>query len=729
MSISFLNLEGSPKIDDSKWLNNCFMLTRSTMNSAAYKAMMLSPADSKFTDTRVGGNKAINMPPAYTRHADPRASGLNMKNVSGTKPAGQGEYWSMQIDDNAQLIHVQFGVPTFRGMLSFFSGASNIEAGLLARTGRVGLGWYVGKAVGFVVGLRLLPFILVGTLIKFLVNRTGSRYYNMRPAMHTYWNRVNFIANSIAVNEGLVDRYEAEEEGKVEPSSNARVGEIAKAAHLAAPELFKDDGSVDVYRIASRYQELANARRKFLETVAKQGEVQPLVNRIIEYSYVQKYSAGQRDMDELLAIHDTEYGSPAYHDGIDQMSAELASSASASAVAGAMNGDVPQPTDGQAAPVAPDNGSNSGGSTDQSVSAGGSTEATVKEDYLPMDGHIKNNGGPDPKTALERKPGWFENWWSNTSEQAKAGFDGAFSWVCFKVNATGSVSASFSNSTTTPEIKSTINGFSAQAASMRFNFSQGATGIPGLDAVTKGIKDTVMGFASGISLTGLVSLAGSSYLDIPDTWENSDASLPTESYEIHLRSPYGNTLSRYINLHIPLSMLLAGALPISTGRQTYTSPFICKLISVGRSNMDLAMIDNLNVTHGVGNLGFTRDGKPLGIDISLSFKDLNRAVHAPIDTGGSLLNPLNAMAIFDDDNNFNYYLNSLAGVSVADQVLATRRLERNARIRMLQYSSYFSTSHMTLAVTESMPGRALRSVASAASLVFPSIAPGMDKIR
>ena len=136
---------------------------------------------------------------------------------------------------------------------------------------------------------------------------------------------------------------------------------------------------------------------------------------------------------------------------------------------------------------------------------------------------------------------------------------------------------------------------------MRFNFSQGATGIPGLDTVMSGLKEVALGFAEGVSLMGLVSLAGSSFIDIPDTWEDSSANLPSESYEIHLRSPYGNTLSRYMNIHIPLSMLLAGALPISTGRQTYASPFICKLISVGRSNMDLAMIDSLSVTHGVGN--------------------------------------------------------------------------------------------------------------------------------
>ena len=207
MAISFLNLTSSPKIKDNQWLANCFMLSSNNIAPAAYKSMMLSSANWKFTDTRIGGNVAINMPPAYTRFADPRASGLNQKNVHGTRPAGLGEYWSDQIDANAQIIHMQFGVPTFRGMLSFFAGVSDIKAGLLARTGRVPIAFYVGQVVGFVVGLRLLPFILAGKVIQFIMNRNGSRYYNLKPAMHPYWNRVNLIANMIAVSEGLVDRF------------------------------------------------------------------------------------------------------------------------------------------------------------------------------------------------------------------------------------------------------------------------------------------------------------------------------------------------------------------------------------------------------------------------------------------------------------------------------------------------------------------------------------------
>ena len=206
MTISFLDLSSSPKINDNDWVHDCFMLSSKQIPAAAYKMMMRSSADHKVSDTRPGGNLAINMPPAYTRFADPRSSGLPINGPYGVRPVGLGMYWSDQIDENAQIIHMQFGVSTFRGMLSFFTSVSNIEAGILARTGRVSVSFFIGKAVGFVVGLRLLPFMLVGKAIKFLMNRTGSKYYNFKPAMHPYWSRVNFIANSIAVAEGLVDR-------------------------------------------------------------------------------------------------------------------------------------------------------------------------------------------------------------------------------------------------------------------------------------------------------------------------------------------------------------------------------------------------------------------------------------------------------------------------------------------------------------------------------------------
>lgn len=742
MTISFLNLSNSPKIKDRDWLANCFMLSSKNVPPAAYKLMWMSSANWKFTDTRVGGNIAINNPPAYTRFADPRASGTNAKNVNGTAPAGLGEYWADQIDAHSQIIHLQFGVPAFRGMLSFFSGVSDIKAGLLARTGRVPITFYVGEVVGFVVGLRLLPFILAAKVINFVLNRNGSRYYNLKPAMHPYWNRVNTIANMIAVSEGLVDRFAVIGENKfaayvdgnnsfeknlensktaLEPSDRVAVGKLVAAAHAAVPELFLPKGGVDVYRIASRYQELANSRRDYLESMANQTSVDGLLTRIIEYSYVKTYNTGTRGIEELRQIHKTEYADEKSHDATNDLFATKAREAADAALTTAISSDPVQPTDG-APPTQPASQAGDGSSAT-------SNENTGDDSFVPLYNSLSSTDNTDGSRKV--KDGWFKSWWNGLSTKMSAGFNGGFSWVAFRVNPTGSQTANFSNSTTTPEIKSMINSFSSSAAKLRFNFSQGATGIPGIDTITEGVKNITLGLmsGSGIGIAGLVSLAGSSFVDVPDTWEDSSATLPQESYDIHLRTPYGNVLSRYLNLHIPLSMLLAGALPISTGRQSYASPFICKLISVGRSNIDLGMIDSLSVTHGVGNIGFNRDKKPLGIDINFTVKDLNRAVHAPIDTGGTMLNPLSALSIFDDDNAFNFYINTLAGVSVADQVLAKNRFDRNLRIKMMEYNSFFSTGHLSLAATESSPGRALRSIASASSLVFPSLAPGMNRIQ
>ena len=714
--------------------------------------MMLSSAHRKFTDTRIGGNVAINMPPAYTRFADPRATGLNVKNIRGTRPAGLGMYWSDQIDDNAQIIHLQFGVPTFRGMLSFFTSVSNVEAGILARTGRVPISFFVGQIVGFVVGLRLLPYILIGKVIKYLLNRQGSKYYNFKPAMHPYWNRVNFIANSFAVSEGIVDRtygptsektlanasvtssenFERNLENNntaLEPSTVAADTRLMRAAHAACPELFLPNGGVDVYRIAMRYQSLANARREFIEKLAKNDDANTLVSRLIEGMYVKKYDVNREEtIHDLREIHKTEYAGKNFHDGVEGAMDTLTKDEAKKALSSAMAGSTTTADQANSGTALTGENPSSSGTTATSNGSTGSNEAVIDRTkaYDTFDTTLV----ADPVTG-ENKPkdGWFKGWWTGLTNDMKSGYAGAFSWVSFKVNATGPVSASFSNSTSTPEIKSSINGFSSTAAKMRFNFSQGATGIPGIDTLVSGIKNAALGFASGVELMGLVSLAGTSFIDIPDTWEDSSANLPSESYDIHLRSPYGNALSRYMNLYIPLSLLLAGALPISTGRQSYASPFICQLYSVGRSATKLGMIDNLQITHGVGNVGFSRDNKPLGIDINLTVKDLNRSVHAPIDTGGMILNPLNALSIFDDDNAFNEYMNVLTGMSVADMTMATRKLHRSIQLRMMQYDSFFSAGHLTLAATESAPGRALRSVGSVAGLVFPSVAPGMNRIN
>lgn len=694
---------------DSDWVRKSFMLSNDVADARFKKLTSTTSADYKFTDTRLGGNWAINQPPAFCRNADPRVSGINVENTSGDAPRGMGTYWSTAIDDNMQIIHMRFGVPEYTGLVSFFSGFNDIEASLLARTGRVPITFYAGQVVGAIVGLRLLPFVLIGAMFKFLLGRTHSKYYYLRPTMHTYWNRVNFIANNIAVSMGLIQKIpvsQLELEAELEdPMSLENNGKLLEMAHQAAPRIFRKDGGVDAYYIATRVQTLAIQRRNLLvDRLSKPSSAQSLQQTANRLMYEEKLRAAQNNtFDEMMKQQTSSPNGkpePQFTDDVfnNSVKAEMEKQ-----TANALSGTTQTADQANAQPATLNN--------DGSVNTQQEWQNTTYADqtYVPMwDYYVKGQEG-----TLVKKPGWIRS--LITSMQSN--FNRGYEYVGFKVDATGPISASFSNQAGEPELSSSINGLSSSMLSKRFSFSNGATGIPGVDTVLSSVKDFALGLAAGVDLAGLISLAGSSFVDIPDHWQSSSADLPTEQYTIPLRSPYGNKLSRFMNLMFPLSMLLAGALPISHGRQSWGSPFLCEVFSVGRTIKRLAMIESLSVTHGVGNLGFNRSNEALGIDITMNVKDMNRLFHAPIDTGFRWSAPLKG--IFDDENAFNDYISVISSTGMAELTVPTRRFAKNVNLRLAQLDSFWSTSNLTMAVADSQPARFVKAIAGLNAATAP----------
>ncbi len=694
---------------DSDWVKKSFMLSDEIADQRYIKLTQTSSADYKFTDTRLGGNWVINQPPAICRNADPRVSGINVENTSGDAPRGMGRYYSTAIDDNMQMIHIRAGYPEYTGSISFFSGFNDIEASLLARTGRVPLTFYAGQVVGAIVGLRLLPFVLIGAMFKFLMGRSHSKYYYLRPAMHTYWNRVNFIANNIAVSMGLIQKIptsqlelEAELEDPMSLENNAALLEMA---HQAAPRIFRKNGGVDAYYIANRVQILAMQRRNLIvDRLSKPTSAQQLQQTANRLMYEEKIRLTQNSYFEDMMNQQTSgpNGKPEPQFTEDTFStsvkAEMEKETATALAGGTQTAD--QANEQQATMNA-----------DGSVNAQQETTATTYADqtYVPMwDYFVKGQEG-----TLVKKEGWIRS----LVTTMQSNFNRGYEYIGFKVDATGPISAAFNNQAGEPQLSSDINGMSASMASKRFSFSNGATGIPGVDSVLSGVKDFALGLAAGVDLAGLISLAGSSYVDIPDHWQASSASLPTEQYNIPLRSPYGNKLSRFMNLMFPLSMLLALALPISHGRQSWGAPFLCEVYSIGRTIKRLAMVESLSVTHGVGNLGFNRSNEALGIDVSLGIKDMNRLYHAPIDTGFRWSAPLKG--IFDDDNAFNDYISVLSSTGMAELTVPTRRFAKNMNLRLAQMDSFWSTSNLSMAVADSQPARFVKALAALSSETAP----------
>lgn len=278
-------------------------------------------------------------------------------------------------------------------------------------------------------------------------------------------------------------------------------------------------------------------------------------------------------------------------------------------------------------------------------------------------------------------------------------FDDALDWASFKVDYTGPVSESFSSTVVESDLASKLNQTSAASKSAYFSFAGGNV-FSGADKIVGAATDFAKGALNSFGASGLVSLAGSAFVDIPKHWENSTANMPRSNYTMQLVSPYGNPLSQMINMYIPLCMILTAALPKSAGKQAYTWPFLVELYDVGRAQTRLGMIDSVSVTRGITNLGFNKDKNPLGIEVSFSIVDMSSIMSMPVSAGFSL-NPKEGVT--DDENLYSDYLNILASVDMSNQIYFLNKMKLRAIQRMRNYR-YFFTQQNAAAFLRNLPG-------------------------
>jgi hypothetical protein len=316
---------------------------------------------------------------------------------------------------------------------------------------------------------------------------------------------------------------------------------------------------------------------------------------------------------------------------------------------------------------------------------------------------------------------YLDKWWSaanskvvgednktNTTEEAKkdedsnAGFfdflkaeldDGA-GFASFRVNATGSIGDTFSNQVTESDLQNKMNSTSASSRSTMFNLANGniSDGMIGtaIGKIIGGVTDVVSGIADGLGASGLAMLGGAAFVDIPKHWQSSSANIGKSTYTIHLSALYGNPISQAIDMDLPLCMLLAAAMPISTGKQSYTSPFLVELYDKGRCQTRLGIIDSMTVTRGTSNLAFNTEGNAMGIDVTFSVLDLSSVMHMPISAGFSL-DP--TAGIFDDDTIYTDYMAVLSAMDLKDQIYVWPKFKNNLTRALAKWDTWTSPAY------------------------------------
>lgn len=647
---------------DSDWIRRSFLVKKDELDpkSDDFKRRFFTTLVYDYTDTKPGGSLCINPPPARTRHADIRVKSA----VTGL--LGKGRFYKEAIDDNAQIIHMRFGVEQHNSLTSFFTGFYNSAASQVARTGRTNNEFFygLGKVAGFVVQLaswKLLAVHFLGAAVNFLSKTPHSKFYYLKPTMALYWNAVTTMVNHLAVNRGIVPRVFGDEvTNALDPNyTGAAAGPIM---HQIMPTIFNKRGSVDVYALANRAKRLERQRylimRDKLDKAREMGitDMQKVVREILNTP--------------LPSASNSEPSLEAYLQRWFTVST-------------------------------PKSEAQEGGSTSESLEDTFGSGTDKKEGYL--DSLIK----------------------FGTAEE-----DDGSQFASFRVNATGPIQNSFSNTVGESNLQSRINGMSADMRSKRFDFAGGNLVGGAIGAAFGAVKDAVSSFATGVldsvQMSGLATLAGSAFVDMPKYWQSSMANLPTMSYTINLVAPYHNPVSQLINIDIPLCMLLAGVLPKSTGTQTYTGPFILELFDRGRCQTRLGMIDSMSITRGTGNVGFNQDGKALGVDVTFTVVDMSSILHMPIaenfsftqaaiqsvgqaiggDAGEAAAITMTGGA-FSPDTVFSDYMAVLSGMSLPDQVHGFRHMKLNLTRRMAAFETWKSPAHMASFFGDTLPGRAM----------------------
>lgn len=651
------NADATERIKDSSWVSHSMMTRSLTYEAGDDMLRFFSSADLKFEDTSLGGNFVINPRPQFTRYADPRAKGLmsDTKDVSVAEDKGRfgmGHYYAEAIDDTHQTIHMRFGIPEFNSLVGYVRNFFNNDLNRLATRGRIspGISDFLYYASKLVVGwpfraLHLVEYGLktISNFFSFIMKVPGSKYYYVRPTMVMYWAAVTNMVNMIASYRGWMSVTGKIKDPALDPKTRVKSSmdkDEANFLHTHLPDIFSETGFIDVYKAATRAERIRISVNEEIHTGLEKANTDEDFKK-----FTMDFLDGKR------SYNDAKYSGNTLERAWDSF-------------ASSGYGKVED------------------GDSDNILSNEKAMRSSANESAE------RQNPTKDPTKHSSQK---IDSW----TKHMEAVFRDGAEFATFRVDHTGSVEESFQSSTGETDIAQKFNSASAQGRAAKFSLFGGNVDGGPIDVIKNGLGSIIDGGIQGIPFVGdtimglLKSGGGAAYADIPEYWQNSSASMPRMSYTMQLVAPYGNPVSQMINIYIPLCMILAGALPLSTGKQSYTSPFLCQVFDQGRCQTRLGIIDSLQITRGVSNLGFNKKKQAMAVDVSFTVKDLSTVMHMPIATGFAL-DPLEG--IFDEDTIFTDYISVLASNNLGKNIYVSQKFNKRLMARYRQIQQQTSSS-------------------------------------
>lgn len=724
-------------IIDKEWVMGKFMTPSEDLTNLDKANRFFSTTGWKFSSTRIGYSLAINARPQFTRYADikgnlrqagyqdsldnadfvkdsdrkvDKATGVKYHDKTKIDPlfqnvgvlpkapgayqlgVGMGRYYSEAIDDNATTIFMEFGVPEFNSLLSYFTRAIDPADQLLANKGRIPMMYYFGAAISGFITFCAFPWttilIWIGKGIVEFFFGGDLNYYYLKPAMHMYWSTVSNIVTQIATELGMLPPFllqKSNEAGRIGMHAKIDADDIA-ALSAYSPDIVKSKtGYLDIYAVALRMQKIAiyQSRREYqnyVENYETEGDKKPNANEIMGY-VVETHAKDQKPLrypgegvfakiDQTLSLKSfllrmgndqlTEHDKTLrmWYDGFEK-NVDKAKKMFKSNADGSEDKEDIVP-DYQRPPNIPD------------------------EVTSPV-----SNASTGELMISQGEQTFFESMADNFDSAIRDGGQ----WAIFNVDYQGQVSESISSSVSDINTGGMFKSVAQASRNVKFDLAGGNI-IPGMSEM----KDQLAAFATGAignAAWGLgnaiLGLLGGGFVDIPKKWDDSDISLPTINYTMSLVSPYGNMLSQLQNIYIPLAMILAGSLPLKAGQASYTSPFLCSVFNKGIQIVKLGMITSVSINRGTTNLGFNRNKRALGVEVSFTITDFSNVMSAPINS--SIFGPELNMKL-EDNSKFGQYVAILGSRDIYSMKYSKPKLMLKAGRLLQGVSQAFSDANI-----------------------------------
>jgi lysophospholipase L1-like esterase len=277
----------------------------------------------------------------------------------------------------------------------------------------------------------------------------------------------------------------------------------------------------------------------------------------------------------------------------------------------------------------------------------------LDEDPTYGDGGLLSSVGGIISTGVDVAKGLLKNIvekGGNLAEDVVSGYTS----VKMYVDAGSSFSESISNSTS----ESQIAGLFEQGESImkEVQFWGGSSLLTNLQDLAGGLVEAVGGLADG--LMSALGMGGSqlnnldnyayyivkgSNIVFPEIWNDGSYS-KSYSFTVNLVSPYGTPESIFLHCIMPLMFIMALSLPRQTSANSYTSPFFVRVMSKGWFSCDMGIVDSIGIEKG--SEGWTVNGLPTSIKVSISVKDLHSTLSIPKSSQPALFFNNNALIEF-----------------------------------------------------------------------------------